>query len=173
MAAIRSTVGRLDPALYGKSGSLQDDRFFRRTIYGRVSRADPSGYLRLYDFPDANQTNPGRDVTTTSLQQLFALNGSFMLRLAGALAQSVRQHETYAEKVPELYRRALGRDPTSEELAEGRAYLKQGSVERLAQILLSMSRTQRAKLPYAVDRHVKLAQESDRDYQAEGSKTGF
>jgi hypothetical protein len=130
-------AGRLDTALYGKSGSLQDERFFRRTIYGRVSRADPSGYLRLYDFPDANQTNPGRDLTTTSLQQLFALNGGFMQRLAGALAQSVRQHETYAEKVPELYRRALGRDPTSEELAEGRAYLKQGSVERLAQILLS------------------------------------
>ena len=60
-----------------------------------------------------------------------------MQRLAGALASSVRQHETYAEKVPELYRRALSRDPSSEELAEGRAYLRQGSVERLAQILLS------------------------------------
>jgi hypothetical protein len=130
-------AGRLDTTLYGKSGSLQDERFVRRTIYGRVSRADPSGYLRLYDFPDANQTSPGRDLTTTSLQQLFALNSSFMQHLGSALASSVRPHETYTEKVRELYRRALARDPSPDELEEGRAYLRQGSVERLAQILLS------------------------------------
>ena len=109
----------------------------RRTLYGRISRAEPSGYLRLYDFPDANQTSPGRDLTTTSLQQLFALNSSFMQRLGSALAEGVRPQETYIEKVQQLYRRALARDASAEELAEGREYLKQGSVERLAQILLS------------------------------------
>jgi len=121
----------------GKSGSLQDERFFRRTLYGRISRAEPSGYLRLYDFPDATQTSPGRDLTTTSLQQLFALNSPFMQRLASAVAASVREQESYALKVPALYRRVLARDPSAEELAEGRAYLRKGSVERLAQILLS------------------------------------
>jgi hypothetical protein len=130
-------AGRLDPTLYGKSGSLQDEHFVRRTLYGRISRAEPSGYLRLYDFPDANQTSPGRDLTTTSLQQLFAMNSGFMQQLGKALAESARPHETYAAKVQDLYRRALSRDPSSEELAEGRAYLRQGSVERLAQILLS------------------------------------
>jgi len=130
-------AGRLDPTLYGKSGSLQDERFLRRTLYGRISRADPSGYLRLYDFPDASQTSPGRDLTTTSLQQLFALNSPFMQRLASAAAASVREQETYALKLPALYRRVLARDPSAEELAEGRAYLRKGSVERLAQILLS------------------------------------
>jgi hypothetical protein len=130
-------AGRLDSTLYGKSGSLQDEHFLRRTLYGRVSRADPSGYLRLYDFPDANQTSPGRDLTTTSLQQLFALNSPFMQHLASAVAASVREQETYALKVPALYRRVLAREPSQEELAEGHAYLRKGSVERLAQILLS------------------------------------
>jgi len=130
-------AGRLAPTLYGSSGALHDESFVRRTLYGRVSRAEPSGFLRLYDVPDANQTSPGRDVTTTSLQQLFALNGAFMQRLGSALSESVRPYETYELKVRDLYRRALSRDPTAEELAEGRAYLKQGSVERLAQILLS------------------------------------
>jgi hypothetical protein len=130
-------AGRLDTSLYGKSGSLQDERFLRRTLYGRISRADPSVYLRLYDFPDANQTSPGRDLTTTSLQQLFALNSPFMQRLASAVAASVREQETYALKVPALYRRVLARDASAEELAEGRDYLRKGSVERLAQILLS------------------------------------
>jgi len=130
-------AGRLVTTLYGKSGSLEDERFFRRTLYGRISRAEPSGYLRLYDFPDATQTSPGRDLTTTSLQQLFALNSPFMQRLARAVAASVSEQETYALKVPALYRRVLARDPSAEELAEGRAYLRKGSVERLAQILLS------------------------------------
>jgi hypothetical protein len=130
-------AGRLDPTLYGPSKDLQDPTFVRRTVYGRVSRGSPSGFLRLYDFPDANQTSPGRDLTTTSLQQLFALNGAFMQGLGSALGSSVRKHETYALKVRDLYRSVLSRDPTAEELAEGRAYLTQGTVERFAQMLLS------------------------------------
>jgi hypothetical protein len=130
-------AGRLDLKLYGASQELQDEAFVRRTVYGRVSRNSPSGFLRLYDFPDANQTSPGRDVTTTSLQQLFVLNSTFMQGLGSALAKSVRKHESYELKVRELYRKVLSRDPSAEELAEGRQYLTRGTVERLSQILLS------------------------------------
>jgi hypothetical protein len=130
-------AGLLDPTLYGASDDLQDLSFVRRTVYGRVSRNTPSTLLRLYDFPDANQTSPGRDLTTTSLQQLFVLNSPFMQRLGGALEERVRTHETYALKVVDLYRRVLSRDPSADELAEGRRYLSSGTVERFAQILLS------------------------------------
>jgi hypothetical protein len=130
-------AGRLDPTLYGASHDLQDASFERRTIYGKVSRNSPSSFLRGYDFPDANQTSPGRDLTTTSLQQLFTLNSEFMRRLGKALAATVRTHETYAFKVRDLYRRALARDPSDEELMEGRRYLMRGTVERFAQVLLS------------------------------------
>jgi hypothetical protein len=130
-------AGLLDLKLYGASQELQDEGFVRRTVYGRISRSSPSGFLRLYDFPDANQTSPGRDLTTTSLQQLFALNSAFMQGLGSALAKSVRKHETYELKVRDLYRRVLSRDPSAEELADGREYLTRGTVERLSQILLS------------------------------------
>jgi uncharacterized protein DUF1553 len=130
-------AGRLDDRLYGMSDDLQSESFMRRTIYGRVSRITPSTLLRLYDFPDPNQTSPGRDVTTTSLQQLFVMNSAFMLRLGGALADAVRKDETYVLKVRDLYRKVLSRDPTAQELAEGRTYLTEGTVERFAQILLS------------------------------------
>ncbi len=130
-------AGRLDEALYGVSNDLQSETFVRRTIYGRVSRNNTATLLRLYDFPDANQTSPGRDLTTTSLQQLFVMNSAFMRGLGVALAESVRPDESYALKVRNLYRRALSRDPTAAELAEGRAYLTRGTVERFAQILLS------------------------------------
>ena len=131
------TTGQLDNALYGISQELGTDGFVRRTIYGRVSRSNSSLLLRFYDFPDALTSSAGRDVTTTSLQQLFVLNSAFMHGLGVTLAESVAAHETYALKVRHLYRKVLSRDPTAEELAEGRAYLRQGSVERFAQILLA------------------------------------
>ena len=130
-------AGRLDDKLYGVSDDLQNESFTRRTIYGRVSRNNTSTLLRLYDFPDANQTSPGRDVTTTSLQQLFVMNSAFMQRLGDALADAVRKDETYTLKIRDLYRKVLSRDPSVEELAEGRKYLTEGTVERFAQILLS------------------------------------
>lgn len=131
------SAGLLDETLYGVSDDLSDENFSRRTIYGRVSRSNTNMLLKLYDFPDANQTSPGRDLTTTSLQQLFVMNSAFMHRLGLALADAVRGDETYELKVRNLYRRVLSRDPSAEELAEGRKYLTQGTVERFAEILLS------------------------------------
>ena len=73
----------------------------------------------------------------TSLQQLFVMNSAFMQRLGDALADEVRKDETYTLKIRDLYRKVLSRDPSVEELAEGRKYLTEGTVERFAQILLS------------------------------------
>ena len=87
--------------------------FKRRTIYGRVSRSNTSKLLRLYDFPDANQTSPGRDLTTTSLQQLFVMNSAFMHSLGcGARRRGARRRDRTSRKVRNLYRRILSRDPT-------------------------------------------------------------
>lgn len=135
--SLMRSAGLLDETLYGVSDDLLGDDFTRRTIYGRVSRSNTNMLLRIYDFPDANQTSPGRDLTTTSLQQLFVMNSSFMHALGIALADAVRAEETYERKVRKLYRKILSRDPSVDELAEGRKYLMQGSVERFAEILLS------------------------------------
>ena len=130
-------AGLLDTTLYGISEDVQREGFRRRTIYARVSRSNTSPLLRLYDLPDPNQTSPGRDLTTTSLQQLFVMNSSFMKGLGEALAGAVRAERRDEDKVRGLYRKVLSRDPTAEELAEGRDYLAQGTVERFARILLS------------------------------------
>jgi hypothetical protein len=131
------SAGVLDDTLYGVSADLSEETFRRRTIYGRVSRSNTNMLLKQYDLPDPNQTSPGRDLTTTSLQQLFVMNSAFMHSLGIALADAVRGDETYVLKVRNLYRKILSRDPTVEELAEGRKYLTQGTVERFAEILLS------------------------------------
>ena len=64
------------------------DTFYRRAIYGRISRARPPQVLALYDFPEATQTAPDRDVTTTTLQQIFLMNSAFIQNLAEAAAKT-------------------------------------------------------------------------------------
>jgi hypothetical protein len=127
--SILRAAGTLDETMYGVSEDL-DRGSVRRTVYGKVSRARLSNLLKLYDFPDPLQTSPGRDLTTTSLQQLFIMNSAFMRDQAAALAQS-------ADGVGALYRRVLGRDPDAKELALASDYLKQGTMEQYAQVLLA------------------------------------
>ena len=55
----------------------------RASAAGRLS-----SLLRNYDFPDPTQTSSDRDVTTTSLQQLFIMNSAFIHTQAAALAKS-------------------------------------------------------------------------------------
>src|SRR5206468_12080163 len=92
---------------------------------------------KLYDFPDPTQTSPGRDLTTTSLQQLFIMNSAFMHNQAAALAKAVEEEPGDAEKMRSLYRRILARDPSPHELDLAMSYLAQGTVEQYAQVLLS------------------------------------
>ena len=78
----------LDEEMGGVSGDLDSDTFYRRAIYGRISRARPPQVLALYDFPEATQTAPDRDVTTTTLQQIFLMNSAFIQNLADAAAKT-------------------------------------------------------------------------------------
>jgi hypothetical protein len=91
----------------------------------------------LYDFPDPTQTSPGRDLTTTSLQQLFIMNSSFMHEQAAALAKSVEQEPGDAEKMRSLFRKILARDPSPKELDLAISYLTEGTIAQYAQVLLS------------------------------------
>ena len=94
--------------------------------------------LKLYDFPDATQTSPGRDLTTTPLQQLFVLNGAFIRAQAAALAKSVETEPDAAARVQALYRKILSRDPTREGARSMRsAYLAQSTIAEYAEVLLS------------------------------------
>jgi len=113
----------------------------RRTVYARVSRGRLSDLLRIYDFPDPVQTSSERDVTTTSLQQLFVMNSAFVHTQAAALADGVSGQPDNAAKIRSLYRKILSRDPDASELSRGVTYLdrRPDAVAEYAQILLSVS----------------------------------
>ena len=123
------TAGKLSDEMHGPSEEADSLTNVRRTVYARVSRARVNPLLRDYDFPDPIQTASGRDLTTTSLQQLFLMNSPWLHNLAGALAASV---ENEPDKIRALYRKILSRDPGPHE-----PDLTALPLEQVAQILLS------------------------------------
>ena len=131
------SAGLLDEAMGGLSGDVDDETFYRRAVYGRVSRARSPDMLALFDFPAATQTAPGRDVTTSTLQQIFMMNGEFVQNLAEAAAKSAASATGEAEQIAMLYRRILARNPAPAELKSALEYLKKGTLQRYAQVLLS------------------------------------
>jgi hypothetical protein len=82
--------------------------------------------FRLYDFPDATQHSPGREITTTPLQQLFVLNSEFLQSQAAALAKNAASAGADPEKVRFLYTRILGRDPKPKEVDLALTFLVKG-----------------------------------------------
>jgi hypothetical protein len=130
-------AGRLDYTPGGPSLDLEAPENVRRTVYGRVSRNRLSALLKNYDFPDPMQSSGGRDLTTTSLQQLFVLNSQFVQDAAAAVARAVEPLPTASRRVRELYRRLLARDPDAAEQELARSFLVSGTLAGYAQVLLS------------------------------------
>ncbi len=135
--SILEATGTLSNTMYGPSVNLDAEGNTRRTVYGKVSRTNLNTLLRLYDFPDPIQTSPGRDLTITSLQQLFVMNSAFIQQQAVALAKSVENEPDDAAKLRGLYRRILARDPDAEERDLAMSYLSRGTLTQYAQALLS------------------------------------
>jgi hypothetical protein len=130
-------AGLLDVQIGGLPGDIDEDDYYRRAIYGRVSRARRAQMLGLFDFPEATQTAPGRDITTSTLQQIYLMNGAFIQNLAEAAAKTAAAATGEAEQIGVLYRRILARDPSAAELKSALDYLQKGTLPRYAQILLS------------------------------------
>jgi Protein of unknown function (DUF1553)/Protein of unknown function (DUF1549)/Planctomycete cytochrome C len=131
------SAGLLDPQMGGLPGDIDEDDYYRRAVYGRVSRARRAQMLGLFDFPEATQSAPGRDITTSTLQQIFLMNSAFMQNLAEAAAKAPAAATGEAEQIGALYRRILARDPTAGEMKSALSYLQKGTLQRYAQILLT------------------------------------
>ncbi len=129
--------GRLDEKMYGPSGELDLPTNLRRTVYGRISRGRLNTLLKNYDFPDPMQSAGARDLTTTSLQQLFVLNSEFFSASAKAISKALSDLPSGATQIRELYRRLLSRDPSPKELDLALTFLDKGTLQDYAQVLLS------------------------------------
>ena len=131
------SAGLLDAEVGGVPGDLDSDTFYRRAIYGRVSRGRSAQMMRLFDFPEPTQSAPNRDVTTSTLQQIYLMNSTFVQNLAEAAAKKAAEASGPAAQVAALYRQILSRDPLPAETKTALAYLEKGTLARYAQVLLS------------------------------------
>jgi hypothetical protein len=108
-----------------------------RTVYGKVSRGRLNTVLALYDFPDPTMTAPQRELTTSPLQQLFAMNSPFMQQRAQDLVKTVETDTDLTAKVRDMYRHVFDRDPSPKELDFALSYLDKGTLPQYAQALLA------------------------------------
>ncbi len=101
---------------------------------------DLNPLLARFDFPDPNAHNAMRFETTTPLQKLFLLNSPFLVEQADALAQRLEQYGgSYQSKIEHAYQLLWSRQPTSQELELGEAFVSQDVAEvwsQYAQALL-------------------------------------
>ncbi len=137
--AMLAATGELDLAIGGEPFALDDPAATRRTLYGTVKRRELDAILQVNDFPAPAAHSPSRTETATPLQQLFSLNGPFVIARARHLAQTLAATEGGdAGRIDLAYRRLLQRGPTDSERELGLAYLAEGGTwERYAQVLLT------------------------------------
>jgi hypothetical protein len=148
--SLLAASGQLDRTMGGPTTNLDSPSNARRTVYGKISRHELDGLLRLFDFPDANITSERRSETTVPQQQLFVLNSPFFLAQAKALAARVqKESQDDSGRIRLVYTLAYGRPPSEAELQLGIAYLagkdepaeadrnKLTRWERYAQVLLA------------------------------------
>ena len=90
----------------------------RRTLYTVVSRYAPNTTMTLFDFPEPNVTSDQRNVTTVPQQQLFVLNGPFMLEMSREFAKRLESAaSTDPERIRLGWQLAYSRLPTDEEVS--------------------------------------------------------
>ena len=90
---------------------------FRRMVYALKIRSQQDGTFGAFDCPDGAQIAPRRATSTTPLQALNLLNGSFVLQQAEFFAERLKAEAGLdaGQQADRGFRIAFGRAPSSEE----------------------------------------------------------
>ncbi len=97
----------------------------RRTLYTVVSRYSPNTTLTLFDFPEPNVTSDQRIITTVPQQQLFVLNGPFMVEMSRQFAKRLESGASSDEaRLRYGWMLAYARQPSSDEIAVAMQFLR-------------------------------------------------
>lgn len=133
-------AGRLNPALEGRPVNIEERPFTnRRTVYALVDRNNLPGLFRTFDFPTPDTSSPERPVTAVPQQVLYGMNSPFVQELAAAIvARPEVQSTSQDERITQLFRLTLGRDPADSERELLKSYLATDpeALNELAQSLL-------------------------------------
>lgn len=120
--ALLAIGGALDRTLYGRPVDFarQPDST-RRSIYGRIDRADLEDVLVNFDFANPDMPNGKRHATTVPQQALFFMNSSLVIEQARRLVALPEFKACTDEqaRIAFLYERVNQRPPRPEEMKIG------------------------------------------------------
>ena len=131
--ALRDTLlvvgGKLDHTLGGRPIDVTTAATTRRTLYGLVDRRELPELFRTFDFANPDMTSSQRYTTTVPQQALFMMNSTLVIEQAKNLAHrsELDKLSDSAEKVRQLYRLALQRPPSADELKLALEYVTKQS----------------------------------------------
>ena len=116
-----------------------DPEFNRRTVYRMNINSGKEPLLDAFDCPDPSVKTPRRGVTTTPLQALGLMNGTFTQRQADRLAARLRREvgTDPGRVVDRVYPITLGRAPTSAERERALEAIRERGLENLCWALLN------------------------------------
>lgn len=137
--ALLALSGRLDDRLYGPSvlphltpfmegrgrpASGPLDGQGRRSIYINVRRNFLTPMFLAFDFPTPFTTMGSRSTSNVPAQALTMMNNPLVVEQTTLWADRVLQHSSDpASRVRQLYREAMNRDPSTDELQAALSYL--------------------------------------------------
>lgn len=115
--------------------------FNRRTIYRMNVGSAKSPLLESFDCPDPSVKTPQRGATTTPLQALGMMNGSFVLRQSARMAARLRAEagDQLESQVRLAYRLVFARPPSEVELNRALELSRTEGVEDFCWVLLNAS----------------------------------
>jgi Protein of unknown function (DUF1553)/Protein of unknown function (DUF1549)/Planctomycete cytochrome C len=123
--ALLFASGKLDTTVGGKSVDILKEPFTgRRTLYGSIDRQNLPGMFRSFDFASPDAHTPQRFNTTVPQQALYLMNSPFAIEQARALAKRSEAAGSPEVRVQQLYRLALARAATKEEVKLGTDFIK-------------------------------------------------
>lgn len=96
-----------------------------RSVYVPVIRNFLPQMWEAFDFPEPSETKGRREVTTVPTQALFLVNSPWVMDQAKAAAETLlaQPQASGRERIQQVYRQVLSRDPTPHELDQALAFL--------------------------------------------------
>ena len=135
--------GSLDRTPLGGSDGFGTNR---RSLYVRIIRNRLDPFLSVFDTPVPSSTKGRRDETNVPAQSLTMMNDPFVILVAERFAERVRGDEnlkTVEAQIARMFRLALNREATSEELARAEVFIGNATEsQRLAGVKLDTLRGQ-------------------------------
>ncbi len=109
----------------------------RRSIYRVVWRGIADPFMEALDFPELGLLAPARGFSASALQSLALFNNPFVLHHSQCLAQRLEQETAAGDRVRQLFRFTLQREPTAQEHKEFAALTERSGLAAAARVIFN------------------------------------